>query len=302
MIGDNKPLVSIIINCYNSDTYLKETLDSVLMQSYGNWEIIFWDNQSTDNSAEYFKSYNDSRFKYFYATSHTALSTARNLAVLKATGSYLAFLDCDDIWLPDKLSLQIDSLIKEDAGFVYSKFEVLICSDHTSIIEQTAQYNKLNDQCIPHDSKNLYNTLLLGNYIIFSSVVLKKKVFESTGGFKDNFSQNEDYEILLKASLISSAVCIDYIGVKYRIHGSNNSYLNGEKNFIENRAIFSSLPLSKELKEAKRRNNVKYGLFKIFKMKKANGLILLLDFSAPKFLFEIFVKRARYKFRKNAKL
>ena len=63
---NNRPLVSIIMNCYNGEQYLPQALNSVVDQTYGNWELIFWDNQSTDKSAEIFKKYNDIRFKYFY--------------------------------------------------------------------------------------------------------------------------------------------------------------------------------------------------------------------------------------------
>ena len=78
-IASEKPLVSVIINCFNGEKYLLEALDSVITQTYNNWEIIFWDNQSTDKSAEIFKSYKDSRLKYYYASSHAdILYEARN--------------------------------------------------------------------------------------------------------------------------------------------------------------------------------------------------------------------------------
>ena len=103
-----QPLVSIIINCFNGEEYLREALESVISQTYKNWEIIFWDNQSTDKSAEIFKSYQDSRLKYYLASSHTKiLYEARNYALKKATGDFIAFLDADDYWLPDKLEKQI---------------------------------------------------------------------------------------------------------------------------------------------------------------------------------------------------
>ena len=79
-----QPLVSIIINCFNGEKYLHEALDSVITQTYNNWEIIFWDNQSIDKSAEIFKSYKDSRLKYYCAPSHTSiLYEARNYALEK---------------------------------------------------------------------------------------------------------------------------------------------------------------------------------------------------------------------------
>ena len=67
---NEQPFVSIIMNCYNGETYLQESINTVLSQTYKNWELIFWDNKSQDKSAEIFKGYKDKRFKYFYATEH----------------------------------------------------------------------------------------------------------------------------------------------------------------------------------------------------------------------------------------
>ena len=92
-----EPLVSVIMNCYNSDRYLREAIDSVFAQSYQNWEIIFFDNASTDQSAEIAKSYGP-KLRYFRGESTVLLGAARNRAFEKAAGQYFAFLDCDDIW------------------------------------------------------------------------------------------------------------------------------------------------------------------------------------------------------------
>src|SRR5436309_3529125 len=96
------------MNCFNGAEYLRAALGSVLAQTYQDWELIFWDNQSTDESASIVKTYRDPRIKCFYADEHTNLGEARNLAVQKSRGRWAAFLDCDDLWLPDKLSLQIE--------------------------------------------------------------------------------------------------------------------------------------------------------------------------------------------------
>jgi len=104
---NNQPLVSIIMNCYNGEAYLHESIKSILSQTYKNWELIFWDNKSEDKSAEIFKSYDDKRFQYFYANEHTSLYKARNLAIEKSKGDFISFLDTDDLWDKDKLELQI---------------------------------------------------------------------------------------------------------------------------------------------------------------------------------------------------
>ena len=122
-IESEKPLVSVIINCFNGEKYLREALDSVVTQTYKNWEIIFWDNQSTDKSAEIFKSYKDSRLKYYCASSHAdILYEARNYALKKTNGDFIAFLDVDDWWLPNKLEKQIPLFSDPEVGVVYGNF------------------------------------------------------------------------------------------------------------------------------------------------------------------------------------
>ena len=103
----NKPLVSIIMNCYNGELYLKKALESVLSQTYTNWELIFWDNQSQDKSEKIFKTYKDKRFKFYKSSDHTVLYEARNKAIQKSSGELIAFLDVDDFWLSSKLEKQI---------------------------------------------------------------------------------------------------------------------------------------------------------------------------------------------------
>ena len=95
-MSEVKPLVSVIMNCHNGEKYLEESIQSVISQTYDNWELIFWDNRSEDKSSEIFKKYQDKRFKYFYANKHTSLYEARNLAIQKSTGDFISFLDTDD--------------------------------------------------------------------------------------------------------------------------------------------------------------------------------------------------------------
>ena len=119
----DNPLISIIMNCYNGEKYLQEALDSVINQTYKNWELIFWDNQSTDKSVNIIHSYNDNRIKYFYSKKHTLLYEARNLAIEKSQGGYLAFLDVDDYWDLTKLEKQMLVFSKNpEVAIVYSNF------------------------------------------------------------------------------------------------------------------------------------------------------------------------------------
>jgi glycosyltransferase involved in cell wall biosynthesis len=117
-----RPLVSVIMNCYNGEKYLRQAIDSVLAQTYPAWEIVFWDNRSTDDSAKIFNSYVDARLKYFMAPKHTWLYEARNHAIEKANGDIVAFLDVDDRWLPDKLAKQVPLFADPQVGFVCGNY------------------------------------------------------------------------------------------------------------------------------------------------------------------------------------
>ena len=147
------PLVSIIINCYNGEKYLREALDSVLTQTYQNWELIFWDNQSVDKSAEIFKNYSDLRFKYFFAPKHTLLSEARNCAIEYSTGEFLAFLDVDDWWAPEKLEKQIPLFDDQEVGLVYANYWYVLNAKNIKSDEKNVENSKTGRQSKPGEEE-----------------------------------------------------------------------------------------------------------------------------------------------------
>lgn len=107
--------VSILMNAYNAQTYLNEAIDSVYAQTFTDWEIVFIDNCSTDNTKQIVKSYDD-KIKYYKTESTIPLGAARNFGLQYCRGEYIAFLDTDDIWLSDKLRTQVD-IMDENKGF-----------------------------------------------------------------------------------------------------------------------------------------------------------------------------------------
>lgn len=119
-------MVSIITPCYNSETTISQTIESVIAQSYANWEMLIVDDASEDDSANIIKSYqiHDGRIKYFKTQSPSGSpSKPRNIALDNAHGEFIAFLDSDDIWLPNKLEEQIKFLHAKEVNFVYSNYE-----------------------------------------------------------------------------------------------------------------------------------------------------------------------------------
>jgi len=202
----NELLVSIIMNCYNSDRFLKEAIDSVYSQTYENWEIIFWDNASGDHSGEIAQSY-DEKLKYFRAQSTAPLGEARNLAVQKAEGTYIGFLDCDDLYEPDKLQKQIEIMENNDYAMCYGS--VITIHEDGRIKKKSPVKNK---------SGFLLGHMLKKYEINMQSVMLRKSVLEESKlGFPTHLKYCPDYNLFMNiCSLSPVGVLQDYI-VKYRI-------------------------------------------------------------------------------------
>ena len=129
-VTNKTPLVSIIVNCFNGERFLRESLNSIFSQTYPNFEVIFWDNRSTDKSKEIAKSFDD-RLKYFLAKDHSGLGEARVSALEKAMGDYICFLDTDDLFPKDRLSAQVAFMELNRVKFSYGSYAVIDSASKT---------------------------------------------------------------------------------------------------------------------------------------------------------------------------
>lgn len=149
-------LVSIVTPCFNASKFISIAIESVLSQTYSQWELIIVDDCSTDKSAEIINAYsqNDSRIRYFKTTNNTGSATLpRNIGIENAAGEYIAFLDSDDVWLPTKLEKQLRLAKETGAALVYSYYE--------KIDQKGVRDNRL----IKSPSSVTYAQLLSGNVI-----------------------------------------------------------------------------------------------------------------------------------------
>lgn len=118
-------LVSIITPAYNAAKFIGEAIESVLAQSYQNWELIIVDDGSKDNTVEIVKSYNDRRIILHKLEKNSGVAVAMNTAISLAHGTLLAFLDADDVWKPDKLKKHTDFMVTNHYGFTFSAYEIM---------------------------------------------------------------------------------------------------------------------------------------------------------------------------------
>ena len=206
-------LISIIINCYNGGKYLQKTLESVQKQNYTNWELIFWDNQSTDNSKAIFESFNEPKFKYFYSEKFTSLYEARNLACRECNGEFIAFLDCDDWWYDDFLSERESFFSSQKFKFSYSKFHYFF---------QKSKKFKINyEKELPNG--NVYDFLSRNYQVAISGLIIRKDLLEKIDFFNKEFNIIGDFDVVMKISKIEEAYVIQKPLLSIRIHGENFS-------------------------------------------------------------------------------
>ena len=120
----NNPLISIIVNCHNGSKYLRQSLNSIFNQDYKKWEIIFVDNNSSDNSLKIVKNYDQKKIRVYFLNKKISLYKARNYALSKCKGDYISFLDTDDFWVDSKLSSQVELIKKKKYDIVYSNYYI----------------------------------------------------------------------------------------------------------------------------------------------------------------------------------
>ena len=261
-------LVSIVVNCYNGDKYLKKNLESIQKQKYKNWELIFWDNQSTDNSKKIFESFKETRFKYFCAEKHTTLYEARTSACRKCNGEFIAFLDCDDWWYEDFLSSREIFFRDQKYGFSYSKFHYFF--------EKTNKFKINYNNQLPNGK--IYDFLSRNYLVAISSLVIKKNLLEKINFFNGQYNIIGDFDAVMKISKTEEAHVIQKSLLSIRIHGKNFSDENRKMYFNE----FKKWYFVQKNDEFFKKNRIQF-LIKLLHLYVVN--------LAPKFLKDFFKKK-----------
>ena len=207
-----RPIVSVIIPTYNSVQYLGEAIESVFLQTYQNLEVIVVDDGSTDDTASFMNAYRE-RVKYL-RQQNQGPSKARNAGISIAIGPYTAFLDADDVWVPEKLEKQINA-IEQDPNIA------LIYSRCVFFDEQTGQEQEIHPKEI--SSGNVFETILDRPLCALSSVVVDSRILKAVNGFDEALNTAEDTHLYLKIARDHKVMGIPDILVKKRNHRSNLS-------------------------------------------------------------------------------
>ena len=220
------------MNCKDGDKFLYESLDSIINQTFKNWELIFVDNNSKDNSKKIFETYKDKRFKYIYLDQQVNLGTARQEALKNCSGDFIAFLDTDDLWLKDKLERQLEFFKDENVGMV---------------ISNTVFFN--NDKSKKFYSKNpptgyVFFDLLINYFISLETLVCRSKYIKKISfEFNKNFSMISDLDLTLRLSQICKLSYCPHTLSKWRIHSSSDSWKKKDLFFLEKLHLIENLKI-----------------------------------------------------------
>jgi glycosyltransferase involved in cell wall biosynthesis len=226
------PLVSIIMNCRNGESYLHEAIDSIFAQTYGNWEIIFFDNASTDSSAAIARSYGG-KLRYYHSTQSMPLGAARNAAIASAHGELIAFLDTDDRWLPDKLALQI-AVFRDDPkiDFVYSNYYILLASTGRTALGFRR----------PQPEGEVFGAFLRHYPVNLQTVMLRSSSLRKLNDlFDPALEVSEEYDLFMRLLYVSKAHYLNQPTAVYRVHDSMSSIRHIDKYPVENNYILGKL-------------------------------------------------------------
>ena len=214
---NDRPLVTVVIPTWNRRPFIAEAVGSVIAQTYQHWELIVVDDGSTDGTAEWLRTLEDPRVRVL-SLAHTGhIGQLRNRGAAAGTGEFIAFLDSDDAWLPQKLEAQVKALRDSGAGWSYSRFGLMDAHGHTIPLAP--------------DKLRLLSGNIIREMLTFSlsvctpTIVVRRDLFEAAGGFSEDrrVAVGEDYELYLRIAARAQAIAVPEILARIREHSGRTT-------------------------------------------------------------------------------
>ena len=184
------PQVSVIMSVYNGERYVSEAIESILQQSFSDWELIVIDDNSSDGSSVIIRQYlaQDQRVKLINNEQNFGLTKSLNIGIKDSTGKYIARLDADDSCLPDRLQKQYD--------FMEAHPEMAVCGSCGNYIDESGEV--VGKKTLPTEYREIKKKLLFNNQFIHSSLFICRAMIDKEGGYDESFRTSQDYELMLR--------------------------------------------------------------------------------------------------------
>ncbi len=260
------PKISVIIPAYNAEKTIKRTIESVLNQTFTDFEIIVINSSSSDLTEDIVNSIQDARISVFtYPKANVAVN--RNRGLKYASGEYLSFLDADDLWTPDKLKSQYEALESNlDAAVAYSLTDAI--DENDKFLRQFCHHVRTGD---------VYSNLLLANFVgSGSNILVRKLALQDIGGFDESLTNAHIIDISLRLAAKYKFIAVDKVQILYRIYPNSMSsnVLGMEKSYltvIKRAFLHEKAAYIQRLKRYSIANLYKYLAYKVLEYSTVNN-------------------------------
>ncbi|OIP68189.1 MAG: glycosyl transferase family A, partial [Oscillatoriales cyanobacterium CG2_30_40_61] len=206
-------LISVIIPVYNGEKTIKETILSVLNQTFENWELIIINDGSTDSTIEIIAQIQNTKIRVFNCE-NAGLAKSRNRGIDHSQGEYISFLDADDLWTPDKLEAQFQALQENP--------EAMVAYSWTDYIDQSSQF--LHSGRHITINGNIYQHLLVNNFLENgSNPLIRKQALNQVGKFDTSLKAGEDWDMWLRLAVHYQFVAVPLPQILYRVSADSMS-------------------------------------------------------------------------------
>lgn len=243
----NKVKISVIVNCYNGEKFIFKSVNSILNQTHSNYEVIFFNNASTDNSENIIKKFKNKKIKIFKSKKLLKLYNARNKAIKHATGQFIAFLDVDDWWNKNKLEKQLSAMLKENSEICFSNF-FIYKNKKKKLFKDTKEKQLINKK------------EFLNNYpVSISSLMIKKKLFDKNK-FNTKYEIIGDFDLVIRLIKKHKFSYIKNPLLHYRDHNNNRTKIKfllrlKEMDYWINNQLKNNTYTREEIKTQSDKNN-----------------------------------------------
>ncbi|MEX2283329.1 MAG: glycosyltransferase [Gemmatimonadota bacterium] len=231
---EHTPAVSVVMPTFNRLGLLEQAVESVLNQTFTDLELLVVDDGSTDGTLAYLESIEDPRLRAISLPHSGNIAAARNGGATQARGNYLAFLDSDDLWLPDKLKLQLACSARAGVRWSYTRYDY-IDENGRSVPGRAGKWRPL--------SGNIANKMVAAEAsVTICSVLVDRALFEQVGRFDNDLTRRNDYELLVRLSLAAETVAVEESLVRVREHsGRVTRGMSGADPFLATARAYEKL-------------------------------------------------------------
>jgi glycosyltransferase involved in cell wall biosynthesis len=213
----DSPVISVVVASHNRTEYLKEAVDSVVRQTRSDWELIIADDGSAEPTRVYLQSLSDPRIRVIWLPHTGNPSAVRNAAIKQARGRYVALLDSDDCWMPDKLGVQLEGLRSNpECRWSYTYYRRMDEAGRENVDPRIARW-------IPHEGWILEQVLRVEALIATPSVMVDRALLDEVGGFDEEFVYCEDYDLWVRLAMRSPVRAEPAPLCWIRVHSNNHS-------------------------------------------------------------------------------